>query len=43
MAADGTGSLGFMEDVTADRSSKINSEVYLELHLLLTFNKMLHN
>ena len=28
MAANGTGSLVFIDDVTADRSSKMNSEVY---------------
>lgn len=28
MAANGTGSVMFIDDVTADRSSKINSEVY---------------
>ena len=28
MAASGTGSLVFTEDVTADRSSRMNSEVY---------------
>ena len=28
MAASGTGSLLFIDDVTADRSSGINSEVY---------------
>ncbi len=28
MAANGTGSLLFIDDVTADRSSKMNSEVF---------------
>ena len=28
MAANGTGSLVFIDDVTADRSSRMNSEVY---------------
>ena len=28
MAANGTGSLVFFDDVTADRSSRMNSEVY---------------
>ncbi|MCJ8732436.1 hypothetical protein PDJAM_G00211380 [Pangasius djambal] len=32
MAASGTGSLVFIDDVTADRSSKMNSEVYRATH-----------
>ena len=33
MAANGTGSLVFIDDVTADKSSRMNSEVFREVKL----------
>ena len=41
MAAKETGSLMLIDDATADRSSKKNSEVY-RTNSMLTLNKMFH-
>ncbi len=40
MAANGTGSLVFIDDVTGDRSSRMNSEVF---KAMLTFSQILQN
>ncbi len=42
MAASGTGSLVFIDDVTADKSSRMNSEVFGQYYLLI-FSQMLQN
>lgn len=42
MAASGTGPLVFITDVTADRSHRMNSEVY-RTHSLLRVSQMLQN
>lgn len=42
MDANGTASLVFIEDVTSDRISKMNSEVYkVTVYFLLGFSQML--
>ena len=42
MTANGTGSLVFIDDVTADKSSRMNSEVFRAIYLLI-FRQMLQN
>uniref|UniRef100_A0AAQ4PUA3 Transposase Tc1-like domain-containing protein n=1 Tax=Gasterosteus aculeatus aculeatus TaxID=481459 RepID=A0AAQ4PUA3_GASAC len=43
VAANGTGSLVFIDDVTADKSSRRNSEVFFGQYYLLKFSQMLQN
>ena len=43
MAVNGTGSLVFIDDVTADKSSRMNSEVFQVIYYLLIFSQMLQN